>query len=404
LCFVSGEKSGRNYGKRRQSEWQATKIGPKIGCVFPGSQYNFAKVIFMEWIMMREKRALLQVLSNAFGPSGAEEPVAKLVSDALAPFCQVRRDGLGSVIAEKEGGNSRPRLMLAAHMDEIGFIVQAVTSQGYLRLLPLGGWVASQVPGLRVMIQTERGWVDGVVATVPIHFLPQADKKEVKIEDVLVDIGARSADEVRQMGVRIGDPLVPKPDFTVLNDGFLLNKAWDNRVGVAVMLAAMEHIAAKAHPNTVIGVATVQEEVGCRGARSAVALTRPDLAIVLEGPPADDYPGLSSEPQSALGKGCQIRIFDPTVIVTRPFWRWIVDIAERQGIPYQLAVRKSGGTDAQFIHVAEGGIPTIVLGVPVRYAHAAAGIIHEADFDATVALLGAIIAELDGAVAEKIRF
>jgi len=340
---------------------------------------------------------LLQTLSECFGPPGGEAPVARLVEDHLRPFCQLRRDGLGSVLAEKTGQHARPRLMLAAHLDEIGFMVQNVTSQGYLRLQALGGWEPGLLPGQRLLIQTARGRVEGVVAALPVHFQKEKSK-ETKMEDLLVDIGAASADEARNLGVSLGDLAVPRGGFAVFNDNYLVNKAWDDRVGVAALIQVMHRFQDRPHPNSILAVGTVQEEVGCRGAATAVEVVKPDLAIVLEGPPADDLPGLSPDPpQGALGKGVQIRLFDPTIIVPQKLWRKVVELAQKQGIPHQLAVRRSGATDARAIHLAQGGIPTIVLGVPVRYAHSAAGIIHRRDFEAMVELTAAVVEALDEA-------
>ncbi|MBW1986096.1 MAG: M42 family metallopeptidase [Deltaproteobacteria bacterium] len=347
---------------------------------------------------------LLHRLSDAFGPPGGEEPVAQLVMEYLAPCCQLSRDGLGSVMAEKPGRQERPRLMLAAHMDEVGFMVQNITPQGYLCLQALGSWVPSLVPGQRLMIQGSKGLVEGVVATIPPHFV-RNDQKEVKIEDLYLDIGAGSAQDVRGLGINLGHLIVPKSGFAVLNQAYFLNKAWDDRVGVAAMVAALLQLKELPHPNTVLAVATVQEEVGSRGAAAAVELIRPDLAIVLEGTPADDYPGLTADsPQGALGHGCQIRLFDPSIIVPRCFAEWIVAVAEQHQIPYQLAVRRGGATDARVLHLAHGGIPTLILGVPVRYAHSPAGIIYRGDFEALVALLVALIQELTPEIAQGLRF
>jgi endoglucanase len=338
---------------------------------------------------------LLQTFSDCFGPPGGEAPVARLVEHYLQSFCQLSRDGLGSVLATKAGQHEKPRLMLAAHLDEIGFIVQGVTAQGYLRLQALGGWEPSRLPGQRLLIQTTSGRREGVVAATPVHFQKE-DKKEVKIEDLLVDIGAASPAEVEVLGVGLGDLAVLRSGFAVLNDNFLVNKAWDDRVGVAAMIAVLERFQDRPHPNTILAAGTVQEEVGCRGAACAVEEAKPDIAIVLEGPPADDLPGLSPDPpQGALGKGVQIRLFDPTIIVPQKFWRWAVGLAQARHIPYQLAVRRTGATDARAIHLAHGGIPTIILGVPVRYAHSAAGIIDQRDFEAMVDLTTAIVEELD---------
>ncbi len=340
---------------------------------------------------------LLRIFSESFGPPGGEGPVAQLVEQYLQPFCQLSRDGLGSVLAEKAGQHRQPRLMLAAHLDEIGFMVQGVTPQGYLRLQALGGWEPTWLPGQRLIIQTLSGPREGVVAATPVHFRKE-NKKELKIEDLLVDIGAATATEVQGLGVSLGDLAVPRGGFTILNDNFLVNKAWDDRVGVAALVAVLQRFQDRPHPNTILAAGTVQEEVGCRGAATAVETAKPDIAIVLEGPPADDLPGLTPDPpQGALGKGVQIRLFDPTIIVPQKFWRWVVELAQRRHISYQLAVRRSGATDARAIHLAHGGIPTIILGVPVRYAHSAAGMIQQQDFAAIVELTTAIVEELDEA-------
>jgi endoglucanase len=263
-----------------------------------------------------------------------------------------------------------------------------------LRLQALGGWEASWLPGQRLLIHTSSGQREGVVAATPVHFRKE-NKKDIKVEDLLVDIGAASAAEVQAMGVGLGDLAVPRAGFAMLNDNCLVNKAWDDRVGVAAMTEVLQYFQDRPHPNTILAAGTVQEEVGCRGAATVVEAACPGLAIVLEGPPADDLPGLSPDPpQGALGRGVQIRLFDPTIIVPRKVWRWAVDLAQQRHIPYQLAVRRSGATDARAIHLAHGGIPTIILGVPVRYAHSAAGIIDRRDYEAMVALTIAMVEDL----------
>ncbi len=340
---------------------------------------------------------LLTAFADCFGPPGGEAPVAKLLEQYLPPGCQVRRDGLGSILAEKTGNQPHPRIMLAAHLDEIGFMVQGITSQGYLRLQALGGWEPSLLPGQRLLIQTAQGPREGVVAALPIHFR-QENAKPLKMEELLVDIGADSPAAVAALGVSLGDLAVPRADLSILNEHYLVHKAWDDRVGVAALAAVLQHFQTHPHPNTLIAVGTVQEEVGSRGATAAVELAQPDVALVLEGPPADDLPGLSPDPpQGALNRGVQIRLFDPSIIVPQTFWRWVVGLAQERQIPHQLAVRRSGATDARVIHSAQGGIPTIVLGVPVRYAHSPASMIHLADVEALLALTVAIIENLDAA-------
>ena len=241
---------------------------------------------------------ILQKFSECFGPPGGEGPVAHLLEEHLQSFCQLSRDGLGSVLAAKAGQQSRPRLLLAAHLDEIGFMVQGVTPQGYLRLQALGGWEPTRLPGQRLFIQSLSGLREGVVAATPVHFKKE-NKKELKFEDLLVDIGAANAAEVQAMGVGLGDLAVPRSGFAVLNDTILVNKAWDDRVGVAAMVTVLQQFQDQEHPNTLIGAGTVQEEVGCRGATTAVEAAKPDLAIVLEGPPGRRSARL--EPRPAPG-------------------------------------------------------------------------------------------------------
>jgi endoglucanase len=342
---------------------------------------------------MEHLLALLEELSTCPGPPGGEEPVAQLIRRYLEPCCETWRDGLGSLIAERKGTSARPRIMLTAHMDEVGFMIQNTTAQGYLRLQALGGWAAGQLPGQRLHVHGSRGPVEGIIGAVPPHF-KKGDKGELKIEELLVDVGASSREEVDTLGLRVGDLMTPVSRFAVLNTKLLANKAWDDRAGCAVLVAAMEETGRR--PNTVVAVATVQEEVGSRGAITAVEVARPHVAVVLEGPPADDLPGIATDtPQGALGKGCQVRLYDPSTIIHRRFWEWVTQLARRRGIAHQIAVRQSGTTDARAIHVAQGGIPTVVLGVPVRHAHSHTGLIHLDDVQATLALTTAILEELD---------
>jgi putative aminopeptidase FrvX len=336
---------------------------------------------------------LLEGLSVCPGPPGGEEPVASLIGKHLKPQCQIQRDGLGSLIASKEGTRKQPRIMLTAHMDEVGFMVQNITKDGYLRLQPLGGWIAGHLPGQRLHVHGSKGPVEGIVAAIPPHFAKE-QKNETKVEDLLLDVGAASKEEVASLGLQLGDLITPVSQFAVYNKKFLANKAWDDRVGCAVLVAAVQKL--KRHPNTVVAAATVQEEVGSRGATTAVELAKPQAAIVLEGPPADDLPGVFKDsPQGALGRGCQIRLYDPSTIIHRRFWQWVTELAQAKKIAHQLAVRQSGATDARAIQLAQGGIPTVVLGVPVRHAHSHSGLINLQDVKATLDLTVAVLEKLD---------
>jgi putative aminopeptidase FrvX len=346
--------------------------------------------------------ALLEELSSCPGPPGGEDRVASIIRKHLEDFCGIRYDGLGSLLAEKSGKGEKPRLLLCAHMDEIGFMVQSITDRGLLRLQPLGSWGADQSSSLRLVIHTKKGDLPAVLAAIPPHFKKNAEAKD-QDHDIIADIGALSREEAIDRGVMLGDLLTPASRFEFFGDQVLANKAWDDRVGCAALILAMKHLQTFDHAATVVAVGTVQEEVGTRGATTAVTLADPDLAIVLEGAPADDFPGLAKdEPQGALGRGCQIRLYDPTTITNRKFWQWTAHLASQHNIAHQLAVRQSGATDARAIHVACGGIPTLILSTPVRYIHSSSGLLHTADFEATVSLLKVILESLDGAAADQI--
>jgi len=201
--------------------------------------------------------------------------------------------------------------------------------------------------------------------------------------------------------VRVGDPVVPHGVFQPLaNPRLLSSKAFDNRVGVALMVEALREVGDD-HPNTIFGVGAVQEEVGCRGAGTAADLARPDAALVLEGTPADDTPGLTGQRQSVLGKGPQLRFFDPTAISNRAFAHLVEETAREEGVPLQVAVRRSGGTDAKSISVHGRGVPTVVLGVPARYIHTHVTLIHLDDYEAAKRLVLAILRRLDRAAVDS---
>jgi putative aminopeptidase FrvX len=285
-------------------------------------------------------------------------------------------------------------------MDEVGFVVQSVTGDGLIRFLPLGGWGAHTILAKRVRIITRSNTeILGVVGAKPPHFLTDAEREKVmKIEDMFIDVGARDAADVRKrFGIEVGDGIVPESGFTPLHDPeLLLCKAFDNRVGMAVVVHASAMLMSMAHPNTVCAVGTVQEEVGVRGAQTAAHAVNPAAAIILEGTPADDLPGTAEdERQGKLRGGVQIRIMDPSAIMNRKFTRYAVELAAEHGIKHQVAVRKSGSTDARAVHLTREGVPTIVLGVPARYIHTHNSIIHIKDYLNALELVMKLLERLD---------
>jgi endoglucanase len=248
--------------------------------------------------------------------------------------------------------------------------------------------------------------VPGVIGSKPPHFLGAGERdKVIAVDKMYIDVGASSRADVETLGVRVGDPVAPHSEWLEMGvDGVLSSKAFDDRVGVGLLCETMTALAGTSLPGTLVGVAAVQEEVGCRGAVTASAVSRPDVAIVLEGTPADDLPGFT-ERQGVLGKGPQIRVSDPTALSNRRLVRWVEDVAAAADIPIQRAVRRSGGTDAKSIHLHGQGVPTVVIGVPARYIHTHAAMIQWRDYEAAFRLLLALVPSLDEeAVAALTRF
>ena len=237
---------------------------------------------------------LLKELTEAPGVSGYETPIRSIIRGHLEKYGELSQDKIGSVICKKVGAAESPRIMLAGHMDEIGFMVKQITPEGFIRFLPLGGWFDQVLLGQRVVIQTQKGEVIGVIGAKPPHLLATDEReKVVKRKDMYIDIGATSKDGVDSAGVQLGDPIIPRADFVVLAGGeTYLSKAFDDRVGTALVISVLDGLQAKPHPNTVYGVATVMEEVGLRGATTSVRAVDPDVAFILESDIAGDVPGI----------------------------------------------------------------------------------------------------------------
>jgi endoglucanase len=289
--------------------------------------------------------------------------------------------------------------MLAGHMDEIGFMVKHITKEGFLKFLQLGGWFDQVLLGQRVIIKTRNnGDVVGVIGSRPPHLIPMDDRKKVvEKKDMYIDVGASSRDEVEKIGIRAGDPVVPRADFVVLSTGkTYLSKAFDDRVGTALVISALMNLQDQDHPNTVYGAVTVQEEVGLRGARTSAWVVDPDVAIILESDIAGDVPGIEPEVSSVkLGLGPTVLIYDGSMIPNGKLRDFVIDSAAEAGIPLQLSYVEAGGTDGGAIHTHKTGVPTIVIGVPARHIHSHGAIIHRDDYDNAVKLLMAVIAKLD---------
>jgi len=341
---------------------------------------------------------LLKELTESPGISGYEIAIRGVVRKYLEKYGELSQDKIGSVICRKQGTAEKPRIMLAGHMDEIGFMVKQITSDGFIKFLPLGGWFDQVLLGQRVIIQTIKGDVVGVIGAKPPHLLTTDERdKVVKRKDMYIDIGALNQEEVEAAGVRLGDPIVPRADFVELASGnTYLSKAFDDRVGTALVISTMEGLQQKNHPNTVYGVATVMEEVGIRGATTSVRAVDPDVAIILESDIAGDVPGIKPEESMIkLGKGPTILLYDARMIPNIRLRDLVINTAKEIGVPTQLSAIEGGATDGGIIHLHGIGVPTVVIGIAARHIHSHSSIIHRFDYDMSVKLLSALIEKLD---------
>lgn len=348
--------------------------------------------------MEESTQLLLKELTEAHGVPGYEAPIRAVVRKYLADLGELSQDKIGSVICRKQGTASTPRVMLAGHMDEIGFMVKFITKEGFINFLPLGGWFDQVLLGQRVVINTNKGEVVGVIGAKPPHLIsPDERNKVVARKDMYIDIGATSKEEVEAAGVQVGDPIVPRADFIPLATGkTFLSKAFDDRVGTALVVSVLQSLADKEHPNTVYGVATVMEEVGLRGATTSVRAVDPDVAIILESDISGDVPGIKPDESSIkLGQGPTLLVYDARMIPNLKMRDLVVEVAKKIEIPLQLSSIEGGATDGAAIHLHSTGVPTVVIGVAARHIHSHSSIIHSEDYEKAVKLITSLVLHLD---------
>jgi putative aminopeptidase FrvX len=342
---------------------------------------------------------LLQEITEASGVPGYEEDVRSVMRRYLAGVVDVEQDKIGSFIGKHVGSSKKPRVMLAGHMDEIGFMVTHITKEGFVKFLPLGGWWDQVLLGHRVTIRTSQGDVIGVLGAKPPHLLDAEERKKiVEKKEMYIDVGARSEEEVRAMGVHPGDPIIPVSQFTPMaNPRFYLSKAFDNRVGCAMAIDAVRQLAQEGHPNTVYAVGTVQEEVGLRGAKTSAFAIDPDVGIVLEVDIAGDVPGIKPEESSIkMGGGPSLLVYDARMIPNLKLRDLVIATARELEIPLQFSAMPGGATDGAQIHLHNEGVPTVVIGVPTRHIHSHNAILCRDDYDQAVRLVVALVKKLDG--------
>jgi endoglucanase len=349
---------------------------------------------------------LLQRLADAPGPPGAEEPVRAIMVGEMKGLTTepIRYDGMGSVIAQQ--GKTGPRIMIDAHMDELGGMVRRVTPNGFLTMQMLGGWLDQALVDQRWTILGSKGPVRAVTGIRDIHVVPADERTRVFARDQLyLDIGAKNAAEAAAMGIEPGDPVVPDAPFAVMNgsDNYL-GKGWDDRIGCAVLLEAMRRTAKLPHNNQLMYVATTQEEVGLRGARTAAQVVKPDIGIAIEGGITGDTAGSRpEETQVKLGAGPGMFLYDSSTIANRKMVAFVKRTAKEKGLPLQLDLVQGYGDDSAEMQTMGGGAPTVNLVVPVRYTHAHNGIVNRRDFDQAVELLVDLLVTMDAKSVEQLR-
>ncbi|MGY5862210.1 MAG: M42 family metallopeptidase [Candidatus Thorarchaeota archaeon] len=360
----------------------------------------------------------LEDLCNAFGPSGHEHEAQKIAHEYGKKYAdEVLYDRLGSVVFRR--GDSGPKIMLAGHIDEIGFVISHIEKTGFLRFHQLGGWWDQVLLGHQVVIKPSEGdkKIIGVIGAPPPHVLTPEKRKNVVTKDkMFIDIGCSSAKDVEKMGIRVGDPAVPfavfraekrtrkekKDDEDAEEETrdvtIAVAKAFDDRIGVFIALEVLRQLSEGkiSHPNTVYCVSTTQEEVGLRGARTAAQMLQPDIGFALDVDISGDVPDVTGLVQK-MGNGVSISAGDGSMIPNPRFRKYVMAIAKEKGLRYQPAFLKSGGTDAGAIHLTGMGAPSLFIGIPTRHIHSHHGMLDMSDVENAVELLVEVIKGLDEA-------
>ncbi|MFQ5710366.1 MAG: M42 family metallopeptidase [Candidatus Geothermarchaeales archaeon] len=343
---------------------------------------------------------LLKRLSEAFGVAGFEKEALDIVRESVEPHSdEMERDNLGSLLFTIRGEAERPRVLVVGHIDEIGFMVNAF-EKGFIKFIPIGGWDNQILQSQRVVIQTRKGRVKGIISSKPPHLKDAEERKKVvEVKDMYIDVGATSEEELKELGVRIGDSIMPDAGFekSAFQDR-VIGKAFDDRIGVYAAIEIIRRIRSQniTHPNTVIGAATVQEEVGLRGARTVPNIANPDVAIIFDVDIAGDVPGIKEyEATVKLNKGPAIVAYDASMIANNNLKELAIEVAERNEIPYQLSVISRGGTDAGQIHLYRAGCPSLVIGFPTRHIHSFTSLLSMRDVENAIKLAIELIKILD---------
>lgn len=342
--------------------------------------------------MNQETIELFRTLTTLHAAPGYETEVRRFMKEQISLYAdEIIYDKLGSIFGVKHGDPNGPRVMVSGHMDEVAFMVTRITKNGMLKFQPLGGWSPYVLQAQKLVVHTKNGPIYGIVASTPPH-LGGGEKPEIK--NMLIDIGADSEEHAKELGVQPGCFVTPYMDFTFTADKKkIIAKAWDNRYGCGLAIELLKELKDKKLPNTLYSGATVQEEVGLRGAETAANLIKPQIFFALDASPANDITGDPTE-FGQIGKGVLLRILDRTYVTHRGMREFMLDMAEKHKIPYQYFVSQ-GGTDAGKVHLHGEGVPSILVGICARYIHSHAAMIHIDDYAAAKEMLIKLVEAMD---------
>lgn len=339
---------------------------------------------------------LLKEISLVNGISGHEKKATRVMKKYMQDSAdEIVYDNLGSIVGIKKGTGAL-KVLLTGHIDEIGFIVREIDDQGFIHVQPVGGWSGANLPSSLMTITTrDDKEILGVFGSVPPHGkTPEERNKVTAPKDAFLDIGASSKQEVKDLGVHLGDPITPVSEFTQMaNPKNVMSKAWDDRIGAAAVVEVMRNLKGKDIYPTLYCAGTVQEEVGLRGAKTVGQMVKPDIAIAIDVTFSQDLPGTKGDVK--LGTGVALSVMDGSVIAHTGLLKALEKICEELDIPYEMDMIAAGGTDSGELSKVEAGVMNLTLSIPSRYMHSHRTIINTDDFDATVKLLTSFVERLD---------
>jgi len=337
----------------------------------------------------------LEKLSNACGVSGREEEVRNLMMQLMKPYAdEIIVDKLENVIAIKKGKKNTPKVMLAAHMDEVGLMVKTITKEGFLQFAKMGGIDDRILPAQKVTVLTKKGPLIGIIGSKPPHIQKEEERKKVlPYDELFIDIGAENREDANTMGANIGDPVAFDVKYRKINKDTVIGKAFDDRAGCAAMIETLKQLGET--DCTICAVGTVQEEVGLRGAATAAFGVDPDVAIALDVTVAGDVPGVREFDTSVkMGKGPTLTVSDSGLITHPKVFRWLLEAAEENKIPFQIETGLMGSTDAARISLTRQGVPSGTVSIGTRYIHSPVSMLSLKDVENSAKLTTAAIQKI----------